>query len=187
MQTKRIKGFTLIEVLVAILVLAVGVLGAARSQLGAMQTRQATGLMSTGVHLAGSLAERMRANPRQLAGDDALNAYLQFNYDALTDGPPAAPGVMCFALAHCDSAQMAAFDLYEIAQALHAGFPGARVTVCRDAAVVAASGTALMWPCAGGSGAPIVIKLGWRTRGANAGDEASFVPTVAIIAAGASS
>lgn len=183
MQAKRITGFTLIEVLVAILVLAIGVLGAAGAQLAAMQTRQATGLMSSGVQLAGSLADRMRANGGR-AGGDALNPYLRLDYDAQS-GPPAAPGMLCFGQTDCSNEQMAAFDLFEISQALHAGFPGARITVCRDAAVVAPGGQRLAWPCAGGTGAPIVIKLGWRAKSAEA--EAQFAPAVAIVAAGASS
>ncbi|MBC7452812.1 MAG: type IV pilus modification protein PilV [Massilia sp.] len=186
MQAKPVGGFTLIEVLVAILVLAIGVLGAAGAQLAALQTRQETGLMSAGVQLAGSLADRMRANVQQVRAGDALNPYLQLNYDALADGPPAPPGALCFAGTDCNSAQMAAFDVYEITQALHAGFPGGRVTVCRDAVIVARGGATLGWPCAGGLDAPIVIKLGWRSRGADAGDGASFAPSVAIVA-GASS
>ena len=149
-QAKRIKGFTLIEVLVAILVLAIGVLGAAGAQLAAMQTRQETGLMSAGVQLAGSLADRMRANAGR-PGGDALNPYLQLNYDALA-GAPAPPGMQCFANTDCNSAQMAAFDLFEISQALHAGFPGGRITVCRDAAVVAPGGNRLGLTCAAGAG-----------------------------------
>ena len=179
MHTKPVGGFTLIEVLVAILVLAIGVLGAARAQLAAMQTRQTTGLMSSGVQLAGALAERMRAN--------TANPYLALNYDALADGPPAPPGTLCFAQVECDSAQMAAFDLYEVAQAVHAGFPGGRVKVCRDAAIATGAGAALAWPCAGGANAPIVIKLGWRIKGDQASDENTFAPAVAIVAAGAPS
>ena len=185
MQAKRITGFTLIEVLVAILVLAIGVLGAAGAQLAAMQTRQATGLMSSGVQLAGSLADRMRANGGR-AGGDALNPYLRLDYDAQS-GPPAAPGMLCFGQTDCSNEQMAAFDLFEISQALHAGFPGGRITVCRDAAVVAPGGNRLGWTCAAGAGAPIVIKLGWRARSADADAEAQFAPAVAIVAAGASS
>lgn len=181
---KPVVGFTLIEVLVAILVLAIGVLGAARAQLAALQTRQATGLTSTAVQLAGSLADRMRANPEQSRGG-APNAYLQLDYDA-DGGAPSPPAAMCFAGADCNSAQMAAFDVYEISQALHAGFPGGRVLVCRDAGVVAQGGSALAWPCAGSPNAPIVIKLGWRNKGIESGAEAQFAPAVAIVA-GASS
>lgn len=167
------KGFSLIEVLVAVLVLAVGVLGTAGAQLAALQTRHDSGLRSAAVQLAASLAERMRANPPQLA------AYQQLDYDALASGAPAAPGVLCFAGAACDSGQLAAFDLYEISSAVHAGFPGGRVKVCRDGA----QGGVLAWACSGGAGAPLVVKLGWRSRGDQA--DASFVPALAIVARGA--
>ncbi|MEJ7805486.1 MAG: type IV pilus modification protein PilV, partial [Telluria sp.] len=170
-----------------LLVLAIGVLGAARAQLAAMQTRQTTGLLSSGVQLAGALAERMRANAPLLRAADTFNPYLAFDYDAMAHGAPALPGTMCFARAECDSAQMAAFDLYEIAQAVHANFPGGRVTVCRDAAIVTGRTAALAWPCVGGPDAPIVIKLGWRTKGDQASDQRLFAPSVAIVAGGAAS
>jgi type IV pilus assembly protein PilV len=175
--TKPRGGFSFIEVLVAMLVLAAGVLGAAGAQLAALHTRVDSRLRSDSVRLAAALAERMRANALQTQGADAANPYLQLRYDAATDGPPPAPTPLCFAEASCDGAQMAAFDLYETALALQAGFPGGRVAVCRDAA---GAGAALAWDCAGGAGAPIVIKLGWRQRGAG-----PSAPSIAIVAQGA--
>ena len=186
MQTKRVGGFSLIEVLVAVLVLAIGALGAARAQVAALQTRHNTALMSSAVQLAGSLADRMRANASEVQGGDAFNPYLLLAYDALADGAPVPPERLCFGGAECNGAQMAAFDMYEMTEALHAGFPGARVVVCRDAAVVAEGRGVLAWDCAGGAGAPIVIKLGWRTKGDKPEDEASFAPAVAVVARGAS-
>ena len=177
MHTRADGGFTLIEVLVAVLVLAIGVLGTAGAQLAAFQTRQHTGLMSSGVHLAGSLADRMRANAVQMNGGGA--PYTELDYDALTDGAPSPPAPTCLGGATCSSAQMAAFDVYEITQAVHAGFPGGRIKVCRDT-----GGGALSWECGGGAGAPLVIKLGWRTRGDNPDDTVAFVPFVAILAGG---
>ncbi len=177
MHIKPEGGFSLIEVLVAVFVLAIGVLGTAGSQLAAVQTRQHTGLMSSGVHLASSLADRMRANAQQMHAGGG--AYL-FDYDALTAGPPSAPGTMCFAGAACGSGAMAAFDVYEIKKAVHEGFPGGRIKVCRDAA-----GGKLSWQCGGGAGAPLVVKLGWRTRSDDPGAEAGFVPVMAILAGGA--
>ncbi len=185
MHCKPDAGFSLIEVLVAVFVLAIGALCAAASQLAALQTRHGTGLMSSGVQLAGALADRMRANAGVMRAADGVNPYAQFDYDALDDGPPAPPGTLCFASADCSSAQMAAFDVYEVAAALHAGFPGGRITVCRDKAVVAANGSALAWSCAGGADAPLVIKLGWRERSADAQQGAQFAPAVAIVARGA--
>lgn len=182
MQAQPDHGFTLIEVLVAVLVLAIGIVGAAATQVAVLKTRHGTELMSAGVQLAASLAERMRANPVQMQAGDVANAYLQLRYDA-ADGAPPAPAVMCFASASCASAQMAAFDLFEVRRALFEQYPGARIAVCRDAKVWSDTARALAWKCAGGADAPIVIKLGWRERGTPG--HAPFVPAIALVVAGA--
>ena len=174
-------GFTLIEVLVAVLVLAIGVISAAGAQLSALRTRHGSALMSEGVQLASSLADRMRANPAQMRLGADANPYLQWRYDAAS-GAPTAPPLLCYVAGNCSSEQMAHFDLYDIALALHFGFPGGRVAVCRDAALWDAQRRALSWDCAGGAAAPVVIKLGWRARRADGrpateGD----APAVAIV------
>ena len=173
-------GFSLIEVLIALLVLAIGITGAAGTQVASLRTRHGTSLLSQATELAGSLADRMRANAAVLrAGDD--NPYSQLRYDAAADGPPAA-GPSCFGGNACDAAQMAEFDVAEVRAALHALFPGGRIVVCRDR--VAAHGAALSWDCAGGPGAPLVIKLGWRGKEADGKDELDasgvFAPALAL-------
>lgn len=181
-------GFTLIEVLVAVFVLAVGVIGAAGTHMMALRTRHQSGLMSGAVQLAGALAEHMRANVAQMRADDASNAYLQLRYDAAREGAPGAPPSLCYTGANCSSAQLAAFDLHELKQAVHARFPGGRVVVCRDARAWDAGRRALSWHCGGAGNAPIVIKLGWRGKnpdGSDALDGAGqFAPSVAIMVPG---
>jgi type IV pilus assembly protein PilV len=180
-RLRGIGGFTLIEVLVAVLVLAVGIVGAAGVQVAALRTRHATGLMSGAVQLAGSLADRMRANAAQAQGGDGANPYLQLRYDAAREGRPSGDGVMCFSGASCSSAQLAVFDLHEVKLAVFNDFPEGRVAVCRDATVWA--GRALAWECAGAGNAPIVIKLGWRDR--RAAPDTRIDPSVALIVGGA--
>jgi type IV pilus assembly protein PilV len=182
-------GFTLLEVLVAVFVLAIGILGAAATQLAALRTRHQSGLMSNGVQLASALGDSMRANLEPMRGADAANPYLQLRYDAATDGAPAPPATQCLPGAGCSAAQLAEAELYQLKQALHAGFPGGRVAVCRDGQMWDASRSALRWACDGGSGAPVVIKLGWRGKeadGSAARDGAGdFAPSVAIALPGA--
>ena len=182
-------GFTLLEVLVAVFVLAVGILGASATQLAALRTRHQSSLMSNGVQLASALADSMRGNLEQMRGADAVNPYLQLDYDAATDGAPPPAAAPCLAGAGCSAAQLAEAELYQIKYALHAGFPGGRVAVCRDSQAWDAARSALRWACGGGSGAPIVIKLGWRgkeTDGSDARDGAGdFAPSVAIALPGA--
>jgi type IV pilus assembly protein PilV len=181
-QARSIDGFTLIEVLVALLVLAVGVAGAVATHIKAQDTRHQSVLLSQATQLANSLAERMRANPVAMAGPDASNPYLQFDYDSASGLPPAPPS-SCYGDASCSPAALAAFDLFETGSALHDGFPRARVRVCRDIAPWDESTSGLVWKCDGGTGAPVVIKLGWRLK-AQAGAEPPFAPVVAVIASG---
>ena len=176
------RGFSLIEVLAAVLVLAVGIVGAGAAQVTALKTRHGTGLMSSAVQLAGTLAERMRANPAQMQAGDVANPYLHAGYDA-AGGAPAAPTSMCYAGASCTSAQMAAFDIYELRQALYRQYPGARMVVCRDGAMWDDGERALSWQCTGGPDAPVVIKLGWRTR--NSGGGGPFAPVIGVLVGGA--
>jgi type IV pilus assembly protein PilV len=164
-----VAGFTLVEVLVAVFVLAVGIVGAAATQTLALRTRHQSSLLSAGVQLASTWAGRMRANASQMSLPDAANPYLQLDYDAQSDGAPVAPAALCFGVAQCDAVQMAAFDLHETERAVHATFPGGRVLVCRDAAA--------SWDCAPAAGAPIVIKLGWRAPGQLGGT----VPSIAMV------
>ncbi|THC46864.1 type IV pilus modification protein PilV [Massilia sp. Mn16-1_5] len=165
MQRARSHGFTLIEVLVALFVLALGVAGAAGTQLSSARLRQQAALESEAVQLAASLGARMRVNAAQMALPDASNPYLGFAYDA-AGGAPDAPPVQCFGAA-CNPAQLAAFDLYEAARIVQDAFPGGRIAVCRDAGGWNAALQAFEWTCSGGAGAPVVVKLGWQAPGAS--------------------
>ncbi|PWF47945.1 type IV pilus modification protein PilV [Massilia glaciei] len=178
-------GFTLLEVLIAVLVLAIGVVGASGAHITAMRTRHESALMSEAVQLAVGLAERMRANAPQMRLADGANPYARLQYDAQAEGAPKAPPTLCYGRAVCGSAELAQFDLHELKQILHARFPGGRVLVCRDSKLWDAGAGALAWQCAGGAAAPLVIKLGWRaknTDGTDARDNAGrFGPSVAIM------
>src|SRR4051812_42239598 len=103
-------GFTLPEVLVAVFVLALGVLGAAATQLAALRTRHQSSLMSNGVQLASALADSMRANVESMRAGDTGNPYLQLRYDAASDGIPA-PGPQCLPGAGCSAPQLADAEL----------------------------------------------------------------------------
>jgi len=63
MSMKQQSGFTLIEVLVATLVLTVGILGVAAMQMVSFQTNQSAYARSQAVYLAQDIFDRMRANP----------------------------------------------------------------------------------------------------------------------------
>lgn len=161
-------GFTIVEVLVAVLLLAVGLVGALAMQAHAMRTRQETAMQTEALHAAAALADRIRANAAQ------SSAYLGFGFDA--DSPPPPPAGDACAGAPCDAATLAQRDLADFRRQLHAALPGGRAHICRDAP---APDGALQWGCVDGAGAPIVIKIGWRGR-APAGSAAHGAPRLAL-------
>jgi len=171
-------GFTLVEVLVALFVVALGIAGAAGLQTLAVRAGRDASRLSDATRLARSLAERMRANPRALALPDAANPYLLLDYDA-GSGPPTAPA-LCYADANCDADALARFDLFEVSGTLASGFPGGRIRVCRDVVALDAAGLPA-WRCDAQDGAPLVVKLGWRAHG----DAATGAPKLILPLAGA--
>lgn len=153
-------GFTIVEVLVAIIVLALGLIGGTAMQLAALRTRHQSALLSGAVRLASGTADRMRANAPQLQRADHDNPYLNLDYDSV-GAAALAPVLQCFAAIHCTSAQLASFDIYELKQQLKAELPGGRLVICRDENAWDPVGKSLSWACSGAAGAPVVIKLGW--------------------------
>ncbi len=172
MHYAHLHGFTLVETLVALAVLALGVAGVATTQVASARLHQHAALASEAVQLAASLGARMRVNASQMALPDAANPYLDFAYDA-ANGEPDPPPLHCFGGASCDPAGLAAFDLYETTRIVHAAFPGGRIAVCRDGGLVPG------WDCTGAGGAPVVVKLGWRIPAAP-----EAVPFVTLVVAG---
>ena len=71
MRINAATGFTIVEVLVAIIVLALGLIGGTAMQLAALRTRHQSALLSSAVRLASGTADRMRANAPQLLRADS--------------------------------------------------------------------------------------------------------------------
>ena len=94
----------MIEALVALLVLAFGVLGLARLQVGALTESRNTNARALAVQLAADLAERMQSNVAVRRANPALNPY------ETRWGAPLAAGTDCLATA-CDGDELAAFDV----------------------------------------------------------------------------
>jgi type IV pilus assembly protein PilV len=90
------KGFSLMEVLIAIVIVATGVLGIAGLQIVSMQNNTSALFRTQANQLAYDIIDRARANP---------NA--DYNI-AIGDDAPAAPDCLNV---DCDTAQMANFDL----------------------------------------------------------------------------
>ena len=65
----RQRGFTLLEVLIALLVLSIGLLGLAALQTTGLRSNQMASMRTTSTHLAYDISDRMRANPAGVEAD----------------------------------------------------------------------------------------------------------------------
>lgn len=158
------RGFSLAEVLVSILVLTLGVIGAAGMQLTALRTTHQSALQTAALQLASEMADQMRANDSQLKLADSDNPFLAVDYRSAVDKVPAAPATSCYAT-DCDGRELADFDIYEWEQRVRSQLPAGRVRICRDAKPWDSAARALTWSCsAAGNAASLVIKLGWQGK-----------------------
>lgn len=157
------SGFSLVEVLVSVLVLAVGVIGAVGMQLSALRSTQQSAMQTIATQLAADLVERMRANPDVMRAEDARNPYLSVDFDTGSESVSNDPQPSC-QQGKCDSSQIAHMDIRDWLTQLNDRLPGARAQICRDAAPWDDATGGMRWSCQIDPAAPVVIKLGWHVK-----------------------
>lgn len=126
MSTQR--GFTLIEVLIAVVILAVGLLGMASLTLSSLQSSQGASLRSQASALAGDLGERLRAN-RDFAISDSTS-YL------LAAGAGATTRPACIdSSSGCSDSDQAQRDMFEWRASLSNNLPGSTAVITKPDSV----------------------------------------------------
>jgi type IV pilus assembly protein PilV len=68
------QGFTLLEVLIALLVLSIGLLGLAALQTTGLRSNEMASMRTTSTQLAYDISDRMRANPAGVAANEYVLA-----------------------------------------------------------------------------------------------------------------
>jgi type IV pilus assembly protein PilV len=116
----RVSGFTLIEVLIALIILSVGMLGIAGLYVHSMQAGRTSLWRHNAVTMAGDIADRIRANPR--AGP--AYALAGANNNCVGAG------------IDCTIAQMAAHDIFLWDQQAAATLPNGTVAIVFNNGVV---------------------------------------------------
>ena len=138
MRHFRQRGVTIVESLVALVVIAVGMLGIAGLYLSSMQASRSAKLRSHAVELASSIADRIRANREAVT-----------SYNLAADGTPAKQD--CDTKL-CNAAQLAQDDLARWLVDIRDTLPGA------DAVL----GTVAVTDNAAPATDNYVITVGWR-------------------------
>ncbi|WP_372766870.1 type IV pilus modification protein PilV [Pseudoalteromonas sp.] len=140
----KYQGFTLIEVLVAFIVLTVGLLGTVALQTGAKQASYDANQRSAALALANDIVERIRAN--DTAGLVA-NYTKTFSY---LDTPEEKDCLNT----RCSSAGIAEYDLFQWQKALRVA----------DNTGSLANGTVCITPTADGDGVNLRVVVAWQGR-----------------------
>jgi type IV pilus assembly protein PilV len=132
------RGFTLVEALIALLLLSVGMLGAWNLQLASLRDHNDSLQQTTAMELLRDMAERIRANP------SAGSAYASEHASAPAGG--------CTAGEPCTASELAAIDVAWFAARAAALFPGSDTATTVEFA-----------PATGPAAADdIVVALHWR-------------------------
>ena len=131
----RGHGFSLIEVLIALIILSVGMLGIAGLYVQSMQAGRTSMFRHNAVTIAGDIADRIRANPAAGAAYTAATG---------TDNSCVNGGI------NCSPAQMAAHDISLWQEQADDSLPNGKVTVTHDGDLVLPS---------------YEIKVGWDEPG----------------------
>lgn len=118
--TMKQSGFSLVEVLIALIIMSVGMLGIAGLYVQSMQAGRTSMFRHHAVTLAGDVADRIRANPRAGIAYAGLGA----------DNSCVATGT------DCNEAEMAGHDIFVWDQQAVDSLPNGDVTVAFDDTVV---------------------------------------------------
>ncbi len=141
--TLLLSGFSLIEALVAMVVIAIGLLGLAAMVTAGLRSNQVANLQSLAAIDAGNIAALMSANPAGVAAG---------NY-VITSLPTSPPPNLCQSAATpCSPAEEAQADLWGFAQNLESNLPDPAAQI--QCAVA----------CSSTTDAPMVITITWTSQ-----------------------
>ncbi|MEW8397892.1 MAG: type IV pilus modification protein PilV, partial [Candidatus Thiodiazotropha sp.] len=153
------RGMTLVEVLIAATVIAVGLLGIASLQVNALQGANDARYRANATDVIASLADRLQAN---LAGVASYGNPIPTESCALaSDGTLStiercamSPDGPASVVSQCTQAEMAAYDLWEVNCSLQTSIPGAVLSI-----TCPAPGCATM--------TPMTVNISWQTQNRN--------------------
>lgn len=118
---RRHSGFTMLEVLISMVIVAFGLLGVAGLQAFALKHNQSATFRSTATTLASDIIDRIKAN---------VGGSIDNLYNASTTSSGTADGT-CLSTG-CTTTALAANDLFEWQQRIVLGLPGGVGLVCLD-------------------------------------------------------
>lgn len=156
MRDRKSKGFSLLELLIAVVLLSIGMLGAAALQISGLRNVHNAYLHSQAGILAEDIGERMRANRAGVRAGSYHLAHLAH------DHPSAGGYPSCYAPAGCSAHQLAHHDIRVWQQAVSNLLPAGAGLVCIDSTPDDGSGALAAAHQCDGIGEVYAAKIWWR-------------------------
>lgn len=156
-------GFTLVEVMVAVAILALGMLGTVGMQAFALQSNRDARLQAQAVALANELADMMRGNMEISAQNSAAaNPYLLLTeWDGSADIPTRGYCLRVGQSCGDNITAVAQAEMTDWLARINSELPGVRVKVCFDSQPY--SNSLPQWLCDNNNtNGTAVIKIGWN-------------------------
>jgi len=158
------RGFSLLEVLIAFIILSLGLLGAVGMQAAAMQSNKETRNQTVATSLARELADKMRGNHaiaiKTAAADNPYLMSATLNNPSTL--PFTAPAENCFSTACSSPVAVATWDMADWQNRLQNALPDPRFVICFDTKPFDADGKT-QWACSN-DGDISVLKLAWTNN-----------------------
>lgn len=158
---RKQKGLSLIEVLVALVVFAFGMLGAAGLQLATLKSNKFAASSAAAISLAREYGELMQTFPSAVMTTSSGSS--SFFIDTNTAFASPNPSLCTANSATCTTAQLAQSSLEDWAARVKLALPGGRAEVCRTSEPRNASGD-LQWGACDNIGDLVVVKMGWIAK-----------------------
>jgi type IV pilus assembly protein PilV len=156
------RGFSMVEVLVSVLILAFGILSMGGLQLASLRSNQNSGKGAIAATLAKDYSEMMRSNQTVSNNTSTVANVNPYLFDtSLGSSFTATPVVDCTTTV-CTPAQIATMHVADWAQRVVAQLPSGRAVVCRDSNPKNSNGSN-KWAC-DNSGSLVTVKLGWEAK-----------------------
>jgi type IV pilus assembly protein PilV len=152
-MSRHMKGFSLIEVMVALIIIAVGMLGIAKMQALALSTTESSGVRSLVAIEAASLAASMHANrdywvngPPPVATNITVATTSPGVQSVTIDVSALAATQNCATTSVCTAAQVAAYDVQQWGAALAQVVPAAATLIsCQNATAPTSCTIQITW------------------------------------------
>lgn len=155
------RGVSLIEVLVAVMIFSIGLVGLAGLLIMATHSNQAAYLRTQVVYLAHNMADRMSANPAAVWD----GSYNSTSYPTATSAP-----TTCTATAPCTPDALATYDQQMWSSQLASFLPGASATITCDISNAGFTPNSSQYGMRPPYGGNCAMTIQWQERGA--GDQA---------------